>query len=107
MALFNRLRGTRHSRGQPIASTTPIYDRSVRTQIYFGLVKLTALIILPLALLSWYGHPALRTSYSWNGNSYAPAYYRCHYVAYDGMHRLFPERPGDPCPVVIFLPFQF
>ena len=109
MAFIKRLRGRMSSRKSAARqlSTTPVFDRSMKAQVYGGLLKITCIILVPLFLLIWFGHPALRVSYTWNGNKYSPFYYECKYLAYDGMHRIWPKQPGGPCPLITFFPVPF
>ena len=95
-------------RARPRApTTTPIFDQSIKMQLYGVLVKAAITILIPLGVLLWSGHPALRIGYTWNGHTHSPLYYQCRYLTYDGIYRLIPNRPGDPCPLITFLPFDF
>jgi len=109
MTLFERLKPLVRFRQNKHPNTTPVFDQSNRNALIGGGLKLLAIPLVPLALLLWFGHPALRLSYQWNGNDRSPVYYSCNYLAADGWHvhrPAFDARAGNTqCPAVIFLPF--
>ncbi|MCK0197418.1 hypothetical protein MWN34_10885 [Ancylobacter sp. 6x-1] len=89
------------------ASTTPVFDGTARATFWPALVKVAAVPAIAVALLAWFGQPALRIQYWYHGTTSAPVYDRCLYLsAFSGWHdrRVTPFDGDDPCPVIDFLP---
>ena len=97
----------RRSVTQNMPQTLSVFNKGVKAAFFAGLFKFLTIPIIAVGLLLWHGHPALRASYTWNGNNSAPVYYRCTYLAFDGWHELRPAPGINQCPLVIFLPFDF
>ncbi len=100
---LNRRAGPRAAHRSP-STTTPVFDQAIRYAVLGGLAKLALIPLVPAVLLLCFGHPGLRTSYSWNGLDHAPVYYHCRYLTVDGYHRIAPDRAGQVCPIIAFFP---
>ncbi len=93
-------------RKKPVNDTslfeTPIYKATTSDPFKRSLIKLASLILAVLIFLIWYGSPALRVSYTWNGKAYSPYYYRCTYLSLlTGFEpNEFPRRGDGRCPLV-------
>lgn len=98
----------RPSRGAyDVSSTAPHAARKLKKNPLWPLFKLGLVIVVPLALLSIYGQPALRVQYTWNGHTAAPVYSRCdYYTAFDGWKIVHPAPGINNCPLIAFFPFH-
>jgi len=89
------------------ANTTPVLDRGSGQSPLLSLAKVLAVPLIPLLLLMWFGSPALRMSYTWNGNKYAPVYSECLYLnLISGWEKIYPSFGVNNCPLVGFFPFD-
>lgn len=89
------------------ANTTPVLDRSAGQSFWASLAKVIAIPMIPLLLLMWFGSPALRMSYRWNGNEHAPVYSECLYLDLtSGWQEIIPPFGVNNCPLVGFFPFN-
>ncbi len=88
--------------------TTPNLDRKMSGAFAWPIIKLSAVIIIPLALLLIYGQPALRIQYWYHGSRDYPMYTRCQYLTLlDGWRDIRPPFGVNNCPLVGFFPFHF
>lgn len=88
-------------------STTPALDRNTKHSFWIGLAKVIAVPMIPLLLLAWFGSPALRMSYRWDGNHQAPVYSHCLYLNLtSGWEYVDPRYGVNNCPLIAFFPFD-
>lgn len=99
MALFKRTSAR--------ANTTPVLDRGSGQSFGVSLTKVLAVPIILLGSLSYFGSPALRMSYRWNGNYQAPVYSECIYLNLtSGWQRVHPSYGVNNCLLVHLFPFN-
>ncbi len=68
-------------RGRKSANTLPIFTASSRSPFARSLIAVFTIPTAMLLALIWFGSPAIRIAYTWNGNQYAPYYHRCDYLS--------------------------
>nr|WP_306266993.1 amino acid transporter [Pararhizobium sp. IMCC3301] len=89
------------------ANTTPVLDRNTKHSFWAALAKVIAVPMIPLLLLMWFGSPALRMSYRWNGDHQASVYSHCLYLnLMSGWEHVDPLYGVNNCPLITFFPFN-
>ena len=87
--------------------SVPVPDQIPGPSFRWTLAKFIALPLIPVLLLVWFGSPALRVTYVWNGNDRAPVYSECLYLNLtSGWQRVHPPYAVNNCPLVAFAPFN-
>jgi len=108
MAFWHSFFGSaRHSdpNARRSTSTTPMADGKYRYALMGAILKLGLMVAIPLGALHYYGQPALRIQYEWNGNRNYPVYYQCDYLTLLNGWRDVHPRFGY-CPMVTTFPFE-
>jgi hypothetical protein len=83
----------------------PVFTASMRPTFGTGILKVSAVVAIPILGLMWFGQPALLFQYWWHGSPLYPVYEKCLYIApLDGWHLVFPDYRDNPriCPTVRF-----
>ena len=71
------------------------------------LAKFIALPLIPVLLLMWFGSPALRITYVWNGNDDYPVFSECIYLnLFSGWEQIYPAPGVNNCALARFFPFH-
>lgn len=100
--MFKYLFG-RKSGNPPPLFQTPNYNTAMRNPIKRDMALIGAIMVLTPVALLWFGSPALRVSYTWNGRENAPRYYECTYLnLMSGFEQIKHSRIGGRCPIVTF-----
>ena len=90
-------------RARDKAQSTPVLDRTARPSVLAALLKAALVPVLVFGALSWWGAPALRVQYTWNGRT-PPSYSHCIYLGLTGWTETRPGPGINQCPLVLFVP---
>lgn len=96
MALFKRKRGFERA--------TAVFDQQSRAGVWTPLIKLLAVILVPLFLLWFFGQPAMLVEYNYTGPRSDPTMSNCHYLTVEGWKSAFPAH--GRCPFLTTFPIN-
>ncbi|MBM1556240.1 hypothetical protein JQV19_06200 [Sulfitobacter mediterraneus] len=96
----------RFKRGDDPVITSPHLRRRLKNNPLKMLLKLAMVPLVPLALLWWFGSPAMLTTYKYYGSRADPVMSDCNYVALDGWHLVNPRYGTRRCPYLTLLPID-
>ena len=88
-------------------NTSPVTRRMVRNSHRKILFFIFGLPLGIIAVLYFFGSPALLIQYTYTGSQDAKLYHHCTYLSLNGWHEVLPGYSFNQCPTLKFVPFKF